>query len=77
MRTRIVPLPLTEQPDIWIQITIPNEFQPVGKFNIGVTAVTEGDICSKEWIDSINKMQVIIVPSEFTKSVLTKTAEKT
>jgi glycosyltransferase involved in cell wall biosynthesis len=76
MRTRLVPLPLKEQPDIWIQITIPNEFQPVGKFNIGITAVTEGDICSKEWIEAINRMQVIVVPSNFTKSVLTKTAEK-
>ena len=23
-----------QQPDIWMQITIPSEFQPVGKFNI-------------------------------------------
>ena len=35
IRNRIVPLPLREQPDIWVQITIPNEFQPVGKYNIG------------------------------------------
>ena len=61
MRTRLVPLPLKEQPDIWIQITIPNEFQPVGKFNIGITAVTEGDICSKEWIEAINRMQVCLL----------------
>ena len=25
---------LNYQPDIWIQVTVPNEFQPVGKFNI-------------------------------------------
>ena len=76
MRTRIVPLPLTEQPDIWIQITIPNEFQPVGKYNIGVTAVTEGDICKKEWVESVNKMNLIIVPSQFTKQVLLNSSEK-
>ena len=29
---------LTTQPDVWIQHTVPNEFQPVGKFNIGLTA---------------------------------------
>ena len=23
------------QPEIWIQITVPNEFQPLGKYNIG------------------------------------------
>ena len=29
------------QPDIWIQVTIPQEFQPVGKYNIGITAGIE------------------------------------
>ena len=34
----VIPLgtPLTEQPDVWIQVTVPNEFKPVGKFNIGI-----------------------------------------
>ena len=76
IRNRIVPLPLKEQPDIWVQITIPNEFQPVGKYNIGVTAVTEGDICKKEWVESVNKMNLIIVPSQFTKQVLLNSSEK-
>ena len=44
IQNRIIPLPLNEQPDIWVQITVPNEFQAVGKINIGVTAGTEGDI---------------------------------
>ena len=39
------------------QCSVPNEFQPVGKYNIGFTAVTEGDICPKEWIECINRMQ--------------------
>jgi len=73
--TSIIPLPLKEQPDVWVQITVPNEFQPVGKYNIGVTAGTEGDIAPQEWIECINKMQLIIVPSEFTKQVFVKTAE--
>jgi len=73
---RIVPLPLTAQPDIWVQITVPNEFQPIGKYNIGVTAGTEGDICPADWINKINAMQVTIVPSEFTKSVFVETAKR-
>jgi len=73
-KSRIIPLPLTEQPDIWVQVTVPNEFQPVGKFNIGVTAGTEGDICHESWIDNLNSMQLIIVPSEFTKQVFENTA---
>lgn len=72
---RFIPLPLTSQPDIWVQITVPNEFQPIGKYNIGVTAGTEGDVCPAEWIDKINQMHVTIVPSEFTKSVFETTAK--
>jgi len=28
---------LNKQPDLFIQISIPNEFQPVGKYNVGIT----------------------------------------
>lgn len=76
IQSRIIQLPLTEQPDIWMQITVPNEFQPVGKYNIGVTAGTEGDICPADWIDKLNAMQLVIVPSNFTKKVFVDTAAK-
>jgi glycosyltransferase involved in cell wall biosynthesis len=75
IQNRIIPLPLQEQPDIWVQVTIPNEFQPVGKFNIGITAGTEGDICTPGWIDNLNSMQLIIVPTEFTKTMFETTAK--
>jgi glycosyltransferase involved in cell wall biosynthesis len=75
-QSRIIPLPLTAQPDVWVQITVPNEFQPIGKYNIGVTAGTEGDVCPADWINKINAMQVTIVPSEFTKSVFVETAKR-
>jgi len=61
---RIIPIPLTFQPDIWVQVSVPNELQPVGKYNIGITAGTEGDLCPKEWIENLNKMQLVIVPSQ-------------
>ena len=73
---RIIPLPLTMQPDVWVQITVPNEFQSVGKYNIGITAGTEGDICPVAWIDNLNSMQLVIVPSEFTKMVFENTAKQ-
>ena len=60
---------LTEQPDIWMQITIPNEFQPVGKYNIGVTAGIEATGCKPEWIEGLNRMNVNYVSSNFTKEV--------
>ena len=74
--SKFISLPLQSQPDIWIQVSVSNEFQPVGKYNIGFTAVTEGDICPKEWIECINRMQLIIVPSKFSKSVLEETAKR-
>lgn len=76
LQLRIIPLPLQEQPDVWVQISVPNELQAVGKYNIGVTAGTEGDICPAEWIDKINAMQLLIVPSEFTKKTFEDTAKK-
>lgn len=75
LQLRIIPLPLTEQPDVWIQISVPTELQAVGKYNIGVTAGTEGDVCPEAWIDNLNAMQLVIVPSEFTKTVFENTAK--
>ena len=60
---------LPRQPDIWIQITVPNEFQPVGKYNIGITAGIETTICAPEWIDGINKMNLTLVSSQHAKTV--------
>jgi glycosyltransferase involved in cell wall biosynthesis len=64
----ILPTPqLPRQPDVWIQITVPNEFQPIGKFNIGVTAGIETTVCDPSWIDGLNRMQLNLVSSNFTK----------
>ena len=60
---------LPKQPEIWMQITVPNEFQPVGKFNIGVTAGIESTICPPDWIDGVNRMDLTLVSSNHTKKV--------
>ena len=60
---------LPKQPDCWIQITVPNEFQAVGKFNIGITAGIETTICAPQWIDGINRMDLTLVSSEHAKKV--------
>jgi glycosyltransferase involved in cell wall biosynthesis len=57
-------------PDIFIHITIPNEFVRGGKFNIGITAGIESTIAKPEWIEGINRMDLNLVPSKFTKDVL-------
>jgi glycosyltransferase involved in cell wall biosynthesis len=64
---------MQEQPDIWMQCTIPNEFQPVGKYNIGITAGVETDMCSGEWIEGCNRMNLVIVPSKHAKDVFLNT----
>jgi glycosyltransferase involved in cell wall biosynthesis len=58
---------LTQKPDIWMQITIPNEFQPVGKYNIGCTAGIEATVCKGEWIEGMNRMDINWVSSNFSK----------
>ena len=61
---------LTYQPDIWMQITIPNEFQKVGKhYNIGLTAGTECNLANESWIEGINRMDEVLVSSEHAKEV--------
>ena len=61
---------LPTQPDVWMQITVPNEFKSVGKFNIGVTAGIETTQADASFIEGINRMDLTIVPSKFTKDVL-------
>jgi len=60
---------LTQQPDVWIQITIPSEFSPVGKFNIGVTAGIETTIFPGDFIEGINRMNLNLVSSNHSKQV--------
>jgi len=58
---------LTKQPEIWMQITIPSEFQPVGKYNVGVTAGIESTVPPPDWVEGMNKMDINLVSSKFTK----------
>ncbi len=61
---------LERQPDVHIHVVIPNEFQPVAKYNIGITAGIETTACPPEWIEGMNKMDLNIVPSKFAKETL-------
>ena len=65
---------MTKQPDVWFQITIPNEFQPVGKVNIGVTAGIETTVCDPSWIEGCNRMNATFVSSTHAKTVLQSTS---
>jgi len=60
---------LSQQPEIWMQITIPSEFQPIGKYNIGVTAGIETTVCAPDWIEGLNRMDLNLVSSNHSKKV--------
>ena len=68
----IIPVP-QQKPDIYIQVTIPNEFQPLGFYNIGITAAIETTHCALDWVHGCNRMDLIIVPSEHSKKSLVDT----
>tara|TARA_R110001592_G_scaffold62966_2_gene192757 strand:+ start:352 stop:1665 length:1314 start_codon:yes stop_codon:yes gene_type:complete len=66
---------LPSQPDIWMQITIPSEFQPVGKsFNMGITAGIETTIFPGDFIEGLNRMNLNLVSSEHSKNVALNSA---
>jgi len=59
---------LSVTPDVWIQITVPNEFQKVGKFNIGVTAGMETTLVHETWIQGVNRMDLVLTSTRHGKS---------
>lgn len=62
--------------DVSLQLQLPNEWNPfLADFNVGITAGVEGDVCNPAWISAINRMDLLIVPSEFVKGVFTNTGE--
>ena len=64
---------LPKQPEIWMQITIPSEFQPVGKYNIGVTAGIETTLAPGDWIEGCNRMNLVLTSSEHSKKTFIDT----
>lgn len=64
---------IEQKPDIYIQLTVPNEFQPIGHYNIGITAGIETTACALDWVQGCNRMDLIITPSEHAKKSLVGT----
>jgi len=58
---------IDKKPDIYVDIRIPNEFQQVGHFNIGITAGVETTAVSQAFLEGCNKMDLTIVPSNHSK----------
>jgi glycosyltransferase involved in cell wall biosynthesis len=64
---------ISSQPDVYVQVTVPNEFKRMGKVNIGVTAGIETTVAPKSWVDGCNRMDHIITTSTFSRDVLLQT----
>lgn len=56
-------------PDIWIQVSVSNEFQPLGKVSIGFSALVETNILPAEMLEGLNRMNFNVVSSNFGKKV--------
>ena len=72
MLERVIPQ-IEQKPDVFMQVSVANEFEPKGYYNIGVTAGVETTICPMDFIEGGNKMDLILVPSNFTKQVMITT----
>jgi len=60
--------------DATVQVQLPNEWDTkFSNTNIGITASVETDRCNPEWIESCNKMSMVIVPSLHAKNSLCNT----
>jgi len=64
---RIARQNISRQPDVFIQISVPNEFQKKGKYNIGITAGIETNAVPHEFLQGANNMDLIITTSEHSK----------
>jgi glycosyltransferase involved in cell wall biosynthesis len=63
----LIPQGNEAKPNVWIQITVPNEFQPVGEYNIGVTAGVETTVMPPECLEGMNRMDKVLISSNFGK----------
>ena len=68
---RLIPTPdLPKQPELHIHIVVPNEFQPIAKYNIGITAGLEMSVVPPKWLEGINRININILPATFVKKVM-------
>jgi glycosyltransferase involved in cell wall biosynthesis len=65
----IAPNLINKQPDIFIFVSVSDEFQPYGKVNIGISALVETNILPSDMIEGLNRMTFNIVSSNHAKTI--------
>ena len=72
IQKRIIRQPnLPKQPDLHYHIVIPNEFQPIAKKNVGMTAGIECTVPPANWVEGCNRMDMTIFTSHFSRDGFT------
>lgn len=66
---KVIRGPISRQPELFIQITIPNEYTAPAKYNIGITAGIETTVPRAEWIEGLNRMNLNLVTSIHARDV--------
>jgi hypothetical protein len=67
--SKVLRQPLPKQPELFIQCSIPNEFQAPAKYNIGITAGIETTVARPDWVEGLNRMDMNVVTSNHAKKV--------
>lgn len=62
-----------ERFDASISVQLPNEWSKLAPVNVGISACVETDRCNPAWLASCANVDLVIVPSEHIKNVLTNT----
>lgn len=52
---------------IHIHVGIPTEFEKRARYNVGITAGIECESLTTEWVEGCNKMDLVVVPSNYMK----------
>lgn len=68
--------PWNIEPDLFIQITVPNEFQKRGRYSIGVTAGIESTAVHPDIVKGINTMDMVLISSQHGKDMLSTVADQ-
>lgn len=71
IKNRILRTQPTKPFDYFLHHSVPNEFEKLGNINIGITAGVETDRVSPQWLEKINIMDMVIVPSVHSKLIIT------
>lgn len=67
---KIPKTPIERMPDLFVSVNLPHNTEPKGIFNVNVSAIVEVDKATNQIVQGLNKYNLSIVCSQFSKDVL-------